>query len=177
MQTLFKDGDVLLTYGSAGWWPLRRWLLWLAYRGIRAFQLAKWGPKVDYKPTHVRLYLNNQFFEATIPKVKWTRIQDLNLHKKKWKLLRYVQQLDSSDMMAEAKPLVGTKYDIGDLFDFPLPFRLFGDRKNKLRVCSTAAAQVLQAGGAEFDCRIGDVDPAWYNAHPSQWRMVTERKA
>lgn len=84
-------------------------------------------------------------------------------------------------MLRTAYNLIHTPYDKGDLLDFALSgwlgraanvISLFGDRANKYRVCSTAAAEVLQAGGAQFQMPISQVDPAYFANLPEEWRLV-----
>jgi len=201
----FRDGDVLVTNGKGGFWPLRRLVLWIVYRGIRAYQKAKWGAASDYRPTHVRVWLGGGFFEMTVPNGCWTPLADIALNSKDWKVARYRGQtpLDPAAMAAVAQEMVGKPYDKGDLLDFALSglaglfartFRILGDRANKYRVCSTAAAKVLVAGGAQIrvvradlqpDAEIahnfsGDttilpddaVDPAYFINNPSTWEVV-----
>jgi len=164
---LFQDGDVLVTYGSGGVWPPRRWVLWVVYRGIRAFQRAKWGSGADTGPTHVRVWLGGQFFEMTTPVGKWTTRDEVILDKKDWKVARFRGAIGNFPAMQQkAGAMVGLKYDIGDLLDFGLSglvgrfagwLRIFGDRERKYTVCSTALAKVLRAGGVPFRVSRDDV--------------------
>ena len=180
----FIPGDVLLTYGTGGLWPPRRWLLWIVYRAIRAYQKAKWGSGIDYKPTHVRVWLGGVFFEATWPVAKWTRLDEALLDEKKFKIVRWAGgPLAIAPMLIEADPMIGTPYDWGDLLDMGIAaiahipqFRIFGDRMKKYRVCSTAAAQVLRAGGATFTLPDNQVDPAYFLANTRDWRVVSEKR-
>lgn len=189
---ILRDGDVLLTYGTGGLWPPRRWMLWLLYREIRLFQKKRWGDKSDYRPTHVRVWLNGRFFEATWPKAKWTPLEEVKADLKEWRLMRYRGDLVAQSMLTEAGVIVDTPYDLGDLLDFKMSswlglvgkvLRLFGDRANKFRVCSTAAAYVLQAGGLEEWRLPGDgwvvylgpheVDPAYF-ANAADFREIAK---
>lgn len=83
-------------------------------------------------------------------------------------------------MLQSAYRLIHTPYDKGDLLDFALSgwlgraanlISLFGDRANKFRVCSTAAAEVLAAGGAKFRMPISQVDPAYFANMPDDWQI------
>jgi hypothetical protein len=176
-------GDVLLTYGSAGLWPPRRWVLWVVYRAIRAYQRKKWGDSVDCDPTHARLWLGNVFFEATWPKAKYTLFEETEIDKKRCKVVRWADgNLAIDSMLIAADPMIGAPYDWGDLLDMGIAavagipqFRIFGDRMNKYRVCSTAAAQVLEAGGAMFDRPTNEIDPAYFLAKFRDWRVVYEK--
>jgi len=205
----FRDGDVLATNGSGGLWPPRRMLLWLVYRGIRAYQKAKWGEKSDSRPTHVRVWVGGRFFEMTTPVGQWTELRDVKLDKKDWKVARCSHRpaggLDLVKMNGSAGTMVGNPYDKGDLLDFALAgftgffaktLRIFGDRQHKYRVCSTAVAKVLLAGGAQMrisradlnpDAAIGKdfagdeavlpddaIDPAYFVNNPMQWAVVKD---
>jgi hypothetical protein len=196
-QVYAQGGDVLLTYGTGGFWPPRRWVLWLVYRGIRAYQKAKWNdpahkskwnglqPKADDGPTHVRLRLGNRWFEATTPRCRWTEDSELKLDKKRWKLVRFhsAEKLDFDAMLARAAELNGTDYDEGDLFDFAISgilgswkkkIRILGDRARKAFVCSTAAREILTVGGVHFWEEA--VDPAYYANNPREWWVVARSK-
>lgn len=181
MASRLRDGDVLLTYGSGGLWPPRRWLLWLVYQAIRKFQKRRWGVDADIGPTHVRVWLRGQFFEATTPVCRWTSLEDAGLEKKHWIIVRYHKPLDSVAMLQAADRLIHTPYDKGDLLDFALSgwlgraahvISLFGDRANKYRVCSTAAAEILAAGGARFRFPISQIDPAYFANVDEDWQIV-----
>ena len=187
--TILRDGDVLLTYGTGGLWPPRRWLLWLVYHAIRKFQKRRWaagsasgGQAADTGPTHVRVWLHGRFFEATTPVCKWTSFDTLVLDRKRWKLVRCRSPLASSAMLQTAYRLINTPYDKGDLLDFALSgwlgraanlISLFGDRANKFRVCSTAAAEVLRAGGAQFHLPVTHIDPAYFANVTDDWRVIS----
>lgn len=178
--TDLKPGDVLLTYGTGGLWPPRRWMLWVVYRAIRAYQKKKWGETVDVNPTHARLWLGGVFFEATWPKAKYTLFEETEIGKKRFKVVRWARgNLAIDPMLIAADPMIGTPYDWGDLLDMGVSaiagipqFRIFGDRMNKYRVCSTAAAQVLTAGGATFDLPLNEIDPAYFLAKSHDWQVV-----
>jgi hypothetical protein len=188
--TSLHDGDVLLTYGTGGIWPPRRWLLWIVYHAIHKFQQRRWGENSDTRATHVRVWLNGRFFEATTPRCRWTNIDDLQLDRKHWRIARYIgpishigpiKTLNRAAMLQSAYRLIHTPYDKGDLLDFALSgwlgraantISLFGDRANKYRVCSTAAAEVLQAGGAQFQLPPSQVDPAYFVNVSEDWRLV-----
>lgn len=153
----------------------------MVYHAIHKFQERRWGGDADTRPTHVRVWLNGRFFEATTPRCKWTALDDLKLKAKKWKLLRHREALDRGTMLQAAYRLIHTPYDKGDLLDFALSgwlgraanlISLFGDRANKYRVCSTAAAEVLHAGGARFKLPISQIDPAYFANMPQEWQMV-----
>lgn len=177
-------GDVLLTYGTGGLWPPRRWMLWVVYRAIRAYQRKKWGPSVDCDPTHARLWMGDTFFEATWPRAKWTRLEEIEIDKKRFKLVRWAGgNLAVAPMLTTASAMIGTPYDWGDLLDMGVSaisgipqFRIFGDRMNKYRVCSTAAAEILENAGATFDLPQKEIDPAYFLAQSHDWRVVKEGK-
>lgn len=180
-RNTLRDGDILLTYGTAGIWPPRRWFLGVVYHAIRKFQQRRWGQGADTGPTHVRVWLHGRFFEATTPRCQWTALEDLHLTRKRWKLVRYHAALNSVAMLQCAYRLVHTPYDKGDLLDFALSgwlgrsqnlISLFGDRANKFRVCSTAAAEVLSAGGAQFHLPVSQIDPAYFANVTSDWRLI-----
>lgn len=160
------------------------------YHAIHKFQQRRWGEDADTRATHVRVYLNGRFFEATTPACRWTELDALQLEKKKWSVVRYIgpispigpiKALDSAAMLHAAYNLIHTPYDKGDLLDFALSgwlgraantISLFGDRANKYRVCSTAAAEVLQAGGAQFQMPTTQVDPAYFANVTEDWHIV-----
>ncbi len=176
-----RNGDLLLTYGSSGLWPPRRWLLGLVYHAIRKFQQRRWGADADIGVTHVRVWLCGRFFEATTPVCRWIAIDRLVLGRKHWIIVRSRTALDNAAMLQAAYRLVHTPYDKGDLLDFALSgwlgraaniISLFGDRADKYRVCSTAAAEILQAGGAPFQFPITQVDPAYFANMPEDWQTV-----
>ena len=189
---MFRDGDVLLTYGKGGFWPPRRWVMWLLYRAIRKYQTEKWTrfrdrwegvQRLDAGATHARVYLHGMWWEVTYPKAKWVTTGSLLLHKKKWKLVRWHQfeRLDSATMVERAEAIVKSdnEYDVGDLFDTAISgilgkwkkhFRIFGDRAKKLFYCSTGAREVLIAGGATF-WQV-TVDPAYFANNPREWRVI-----
>lgn len=181
---VLQNGDILLTYGKGGFWPLRRMVLWLTYRAIRAYQKKKWGR--NWMATHCRVFLNGRFFEATTPVCCWTEVSELALDKKDWKVARWAGTLDVPAMMAVAERLIGTPYDIGDLVDFGISgllgwvkgLRIFGDRARKYRVCSTAAAEIVNAGGARLFWRgkplpPENADPAAFENQPIHaWRII-----
>lgn len=178
---MLRDGDVLLTYGTGGLWPPRRWFLWVVYHAIHKFQQRRWGDDADTRATHVRVWLNGRFFEATTPVCRWTRFAELNLGRKQWKVVRYKSALNRSAMLRTAYNLIHTPCDKGDLLDFALSgwlgraakvISLFGDRANKFRVCSTAAAEVLQAGGAQFQMPTTEVDPAYFVNVVEDWQTI-----
>ncbi|MEW5702949.1 MAG: hypothetical protein AB1792_12070 [Candidatus Zixiibacteriota bacterium] len=206
----YRNGDVLVTYGTGGIWPPRRLVLWLVYQAIRAYQKVKWGERSDFGPTHVRVWIAGRFFEMTTPVGQWTDLATLKLDKKRWKVGRYRHQsatgLDADAMRATADAMVGNPYDRGDLLDFALAglvgffariLRIFGDRRHKYRVCSTAAAKVLVAGGAQMRISHADllpdaainadltadesilpddvIDPAYFVNNRSHWEIVSLR--
>lgn len=151
------------------------------YHAIHKFQQRRWGEEADTRATHVRAWLNGRFFEATTPRCRWTPLEELNLDCRKWKLLRYRAPLNRGAMLQAAYRLIHTPYDNGDLLDFALSgwlgraanvISLFGDRANKYRVCSTAAAEVLAAGGAQFQMPISQVDPAYFANVAEDWQTV-----
>lgn len=95
--------------------------------------------------------------------------------------MRYKSALNRSAMLHAAYDLIHTPYDNGDLLDFALSgwlgraanvISLFGDRANKYRVCSTAAAEVLQAGGAKFSIPASQIDPAYFANVTEDWQTV-----
>lgn len=157
-------------------------MLWIVYRAIRAYQKKKWGARVDYEPTHARLWLGSVFFEATWPKATYTTLDETEIAKKRFKVVRWTgADLAIDHMLIAADAMIGTPYDWGDLLDMGVSaiagipqFRIFGDRMNKYRVCSTAAAQVLEAGGATFDLPIKEIDPAYFLAKQHDWTIVKE---
>lgn len=154
--------------------------MWLVYRAIRKFQERRWGNGADTRPTHVRVWLNGRFFEATTPRCRWTGLDELHLERKKWKLVRFHKPLNRGAMLQAAYRLIHTPYDKGDLLDFALSgwlgraahvISLFGDRANKYRVCSTAAAEVLAAGGATFRMPVSQIDPAYFANSSPEWTI------
>jgi len=182
----FRDGDILLTYGKGGFWPPRRMVLWLTYRAIRAYQKKKW--LLDWRATHCRVYLDGRFFEATTPVCRWTKLSELALDKKEWRVALWRETLDTAAMLDVAERLIGTPYDKGDLIDLGLAglvgwftkhVRIFGDRAKKYRVCSTAAAEILHAGGARLFWRgkplpPDETDPAAFENQPADLWQVLE---
>lgn len=116
-----------------------------------------------------------------MPVCKWTAIDSLDLDRKQWKIVRYHSTLDSAAMLQAAYRLIHTPYDKGDLLDFALSgwlgraanvVSLFGDRANKYRVCSTAAADVLATGGAKFQMPTTQIDPAYFANVSDDWQTV-----
>jgi len=187
MPHKFVPGDVLLTYGSWGWWPPRRWVLGVVYKAIEEYERAKWQKQCPNRkkwPTHVRVWLGGMFFEATWPVAKWTRLDEVRLGKKRYDVVRWTgDDLDVKKMIEEAATMIGTPYDWGDLLDMGIAaiahipqFRIFGDRMKKYRVCSTAAAQVLRAGGATFTLPDNQIDPACFLANTRDWRVVSKKR-
>lgn len=188
----FRDGDVLLTYGKGGFWPPRRLFLWVVYRAIREYQKAKW--RRNYRATHCRVFLDGQFFEATAPVCRWVTLGELALEKKDWNVVRWAGVAYGSEyvlnvpaMLTVAEKLIGTPYDKGDLIDFGLAgllgwstkyIRIFGDRAKKYRVCSTAAAAVVYAGGARLfyegeELSPDATDPAAFENQPAHlWQIM-----
>lgn len=84
-------------------------------------------------------------------------------------------------MLQTAYRLMHTPYDKGDLLDFALSgwlgraantISLFGDRADKYRVCSTAAAEILQSGGAQFRLPPTQIDPAYFANMPDDWSII-----
>ena len=155
--------------------------MWVVYHAIHKFQRRRWGDDADTGPTHVRAWLHGRFFEATTPICKWTPLDSLDLNRKRWKLVRYRSPLDSAAMLKAAYRLIHTPYDKGDLLDFALSgwlgraasvIALFGDRANKYRVCSTAAAEILEAGGAQFHLPPSQIDPAYFANVPEDWEVI-----
>jgi hypothetical protein len=179
----FQDGDVLLTYGTGGWWPPRRWLYWILYRAIRRYQKERWGN--NYRATHCRVWLGKEFFEATVPNCQWVTLESLVLGKKDWCVARPRFTLDVQGMYLRAGALNGTPYDKGDLIDFELSrifgwrLHVFGDRAHKYAVCSTAAASVILAGGGmirgpdHMPVVADAVDPATFENQPVHlWEVL-----
>lgn len=191
---MFRDGDVLLTYGKGGFWPPRRWVLWVVYKAIRKYQKEKWrqfphcwaGHKLDYRPTHVRVYLSGQWWEVTYPKAQWVTTESLQLQKKEWRLVRYhaADTLDVAAMIDRARQIVADgKYDVGDLLDtgisallgnFKRHIRIFGDRVRKYFYCSTGAREVLTDGGAAFWMKT--IDPAYFANNPREWHTISHSR-
>lgn len=173
----FKDGDVILTYGTFHVESLKELpkelAMQLAYWGIRKYQKNKWAHiwDLDYRMTHVRLFLDGKLFEVTMPHAMWSEVEDCNLDKKKFKVCRWPADLDKQAMVEVANKLDGTKYDLLDLGGFAVSgiLGVFADRINvlhdridKFKVCSTGAAEILSAGGAIFDGDLKSIDPAYY---------------
>lgn len=176
-------GDVILTYGEWRLWPPKYWVLQIFYNAVHAYQKKKWGAHSDYKPTHARVYLMPDFFEVTYPKARWGTIDEITGH---YKVCRYTgRELSWSAMMDEAMQLNGSPYDMGDNADFAVSgllgmftrnIRLFGDRLKKYVVCSTGAARILTAGGAQ----LGDTsayDPASFANQPQLFEVIQEGNA
>ena len=156
--------------------------LWVVYHAIRKFQERRWGKDADTRATHVRVWLNGRFFEATTPVCRWTELDSLALNGKEWMLVRYSSPLNPQAMLQTAYRLINSPYDKGDLLDFALSgwlgraanvISLFGDRADKFRVCSTAAAEVLQSGGAQFSMPPSQIDPAYFANTPEEWKIMS----
>lgn len=185
----FQNGDIILTYGTFHLESLselhKELLMQLAYWGIRKYQKAKWGHiyNLDYKMTHVRVYLEGDrgnLFEVTVPRARWHNVADCHLWNKKFKVCRWSGELDVQKMIDAANTLDGTSYDLLDLggFAFSGILGVFSDRINilhdrldKYKVCSTGGATITKAGGAEFDADIKSIDPAYYGV---KWPVVFE---
>lgn len=180
---MLKFGDVLVTYGSFGLWPPRRWILWIVYNAIFAYQKKKWGAYSDYKPTHVRMYVGgNIWFESTTPVCRYITTEDLLFTKKKYKIVRLkeMNNLDKHMMRSTMDDLAGTPYDKGDLVDFFISGVLFnnfkdvitvlGDRAKEYTVCSTALATVLKNGGMIIDPKI--TDPSFFVNRPDLFELI-----
>lgn len=182
----FQDGDVILTYGSfhldSIWDIPKELLMQVAYWGMRKYQKKKWEHiyNLDYKMTHVRIFLDGRIFEVTVPRAKWTTIKECNLWDKKFKVCRYPEKLNKKQMIKRANEICGSKYDVLDLVGFAASGLLgvFKDRINILHdrmrtyfVCSTGGAIILQQGGATFDCSTESVDPCFYWC---KWPIVFE---
>lgn len=185
--TDLKPGDVLLTYGSFGFWPPRRLVIWPVYLAIREYERAKWQKELQTRkdwPTHARLWCGDKFLDVTMPHAKWTTFDETEIGKKKYTVVRWTgAALDIPAMIAEAELIRGTPYDWGDMLDmgiaafmkWPLQ-RIFGDRMKKFRVCSTGAARALEMGKATFDRPTSEIDPAYFLAKVHDWQVVHDSK-
>ena len=193
-----RPGDLVLTRGHFRWWPPKYIVRSVLYREIRRFQKKRyermrWAfpalgiPRdYDYLPTHVYVVMGSRLlFEFTEPRARFISVEDSGIEDKGYTLhrWRHYGALPTTQELADRchKEFEGDEYDIGDLLDFELSgwlkilekVRLFGDRADKLKVCSTGAFSVLAPWGvfAEFA-----PDPAYIANVKRDFKMVADRR-
>ena len=143
IKEILKPGDVILEAPEkTKWWQIH---LKIIYAGIFWFQKRIFGKNSNWKFTHSTLYFDDEhIFSITFPKTKWLTIENyknvefsifrptlkdpvtnnnLNLTKKRILIMK-----DAADRM------IGTDYDIGQLFDIAIKSLLNFEKIRKLSI-------------------------------------------
>jgi len=153
VRKIIRPGDVINTIGENIWYKP---VTWVPNLGIQLYQRWVFGSSAMFRDTHTTMYFgDDEVFSTTFPRVKWETLEQRI--RMKFTLYRYAWATYTDKhieiMRSVAKDLIGSDYDVGDLFDIMVckilgydsvrRVRLFEFSRKQL-VCSTSVRTIQE---------------------------------